>query len=62
MLDRAIYGVISIGMLLAWRWLRKLAWRIRIKMIVAVNKEVDSSNREDGKTRCIKTRRAVVVI
>jgi hypothetical protein len=33
------------------------AWRSRIKMIVAANKEVDSSKREDSKTR-----RAIVVI
>jgi hypothetical protein len=38
------------------------ARRSRIKMIVAVNKEVDSSKREDGKIRRIKTRRAIVVI
>jgi hypothetical protein len=38
------------------------AWRSRIKMIVAVNKEVDSSTREDRKIRCIKTRSAIVII
>jgi hypothetical protein len=37
-------------------------WRSRIKMIVAANKEVDSSNKEDRKIRCIKTRSAIVVI
>jgi hypothetical protein len=35
------------------------AWRSRIKMIVAANKEVDSDKREDRKIRCIKTRRAI---
>jgi hypothetical protein len=39
-----------------------LAWRSRIKMIVAANKEEDSSKREERKIRCIKTRRAIVVI
>jgi hypothetical protein len=38
------------------------AWRSRIKMIVAKNKEVDSIKREDRRTRCIKTRSAIVVI
>jgi hypothetical protein len=38
------------------------AWRSRIKMIVAANKGVDSSKREDGKIRCIKTRSAIIVI
>jgi hypothetical protein len=37
-------------------------WRSRIKMIVAKNKEVDSSKREDRKIKCIKTRSAIVVI
>jgi hypothetical protein len=36
------------------------AWRSRIKMIVAANKEVDSSNREDSRIRPIKTRSAIV--
>jgi hypothetical protein len=31
------------------------AWRSKIKMIVAKNKEVDASKRKDRKTRCIKT-------
>jgi hypothetical protein len=35
------------------------AWRTRI---AAANKEVDSIKREDRKTRCIKTRSAIVVI
>jgi hypothetical protein len=39
------------------------AWRSRIKMIVAANKEVDSSKRGDTrKIRRIKTRSAIVVI
>jgi hypothetical protein len=38
------------------------AWRSRIKMIVAANKEVDSISRADRKIRCIKTRSAIVVI
>jgi hypothetical protein len=38
------------------------AWRSRIKLIVAVNKEVDSSKREDKKIKCIKTRSATVAI
>jgi hypothetical protein len=38
------------------------AWRSRIKMIVAVTKEVDSSKREDSKIRSINTRRAIVVV
>jgi hypothetical protein len=38
------------------------AWRSRIKIIVAVNKEVDSSKREDRKIRRIKTGSAIVVI
>jgi hypothetical protein len=38
------------------------AWRCRIKMIVAANKEIDLSKREDRKIRRIKTRSAVVVI
>jgi hypothetical protein len=38
------------------------AWRSRIKMIAAVNKEVDSSKREDRKIKCIKTKSAIVVI
>jgi hypothetical protein len=37
-------------------------WRSKIKMIVAVNKEVDSSKREHRKIKCIKTRSAIVVI
>jgi hypothetical protein len=28
------------------------AWRSRIKMVVAANKEVDSSKREDSKAGC----------
>jgi hypothetical protein len=32
------------------------AWRSRIKMIVAANREVDSSKREDRNIKCIKTR------
>jgi hypothetical protein len=47
--------------------LRKLmldrdAWWSRIKMIVAANKEVDSSKREDRKIRRVKTNSAIVVI
>jgi hypothetical protein len=38
------------------------AWRSRIKMIVAANKEVDSSEREDRKIRRIKTGSASVVM
>jgi hypothetical protein len=38
------------------------AWRSRIKVIVAANKEVDSGKREDRKIRRIKTRSAIVVI
>jgi thiamine biosynthesis lipoprotein ApbE len=38
------------------------AWRSRIKMIVAKNKEVDSIKREDSKIRRINTRSAFVVI
>jgi hypothetical protein len=37
-------------------------WRSRIKMRVAVNKEIDSSKREDSKIRRFKTRSAIVVI
>jgi hypothetical protein len=37
-------------------------WRSKIKMIVAANKEVDSSKREDRKIRRGKTRSAIVVI
>jgi thiamine biosynthesis lipoprotein ApbE len=37
-------------------------WRSRIEMIVAANKEVDSSKREDSKIRRINTRTAIVVI
>jgi hypothetical protein len=37
-------------------------WRSKIKMTVAVNKEVDSSKREHRKITCIKTRSAIVVI
>jgi hypothetical protein len=42
--------------------LDRKARRSRIKMIVAKNKEVDSSKREYRKIRCIKTRSAIVVI
>jgi hypothetical protein len=38
------------------------ARRSRIKMIVAANKEVDSSKREESKIRRDKTRRAIVAI
>jgi hypothetical protein len=38
------------------------AWRSRIKMIVAANKEVDSSKREESKIRRINTRSAIIVI
>jgi hypothetical protein len=41
--------------------LDRAEWRSKIKMIVAVNKEVDSIKREDRKIRCIKTRSAIVV-
>jgi hypothetical protein len=37
-------------------------WRSRIKMIVAKNKEVDSSKGEDSKIRRINTRSAIIVI
>jgi nuclear transport factor 2 (NTF2) superfamily protein len=37
-------------------------WRSRIKMMVAVNKEVDSSLREESKIRRVKTRGAIIVI
>jgi hypothetical protein len=38
------------------------ARRSRIKMIVAANKEVDSTKREHRKIKYIKTRSAIVVI
>jgi hypothetical protein len=39
------------------------AWRSRIKMImIAVNKEVDSSKREDRKIRHIKTGSVIIVV
>jgi flagellar biosynthesis regulator FlbT len=38
------------------------AWRSRMKMIVAANKEVDSIKSEESKIKCIKTRSAIVVI
>jgi hypothetical protein len=38
------------------------AWRSRINMIVAFNKEEDYIKREDRKTSCINTRSAIVVI
>jgi hypothetical protein len=38
------------------------AWRSRIKMVVAKNKEVDSSKREESSIRRINTRSAIVVI
>jgi hypothetical protein len=41
--------------------LDRKAWRSKIKMIVAVNKEVDSSKRDGRKIRHIKTRSAIVV-
>jgi hypothetical protein len=37
-------------------------WRSKIKMIVAVNKEEDSSKRENSKIRRINTRSAIIVI
>jgi hypothetical protein len=37
-------------------------WRSRIKMIVAANKQVDSSKREDSKFRRIKTRSAILLL
>jgi hypothetical protein len=37
------------------------AWRSRIKLIVALNNEVDSSKRENRKIKCDKTRSAIVV-
>jgi hypothetical protein len=37
-------------------------WRSKIKMIVAANKEEDSSKREHRKIKCIKTRSVIVVI
>jgi hypothetical protein len=37
-------------------------WRSRIRMIVAVNKEVGSSKREDSKIKRINTRSAIIVI
>jgi hypothetical protein len=43
-------------------WSDRGAWRSRIKMIFAVNKEVDSRKREERKIKCIKTRSAIVVI
>jgi hypothetical protein len=42
--------------------LDKGAWWSRIKMIVAGNKEVDSSKRENRKIRRIKTGSPIVVI
>jgi hypothetical protein len=42
--------------------LEREAWRSRIKMIIAVNKEVDSSKREDRKIRRIKSGSAIVAI
>jgi hypothetical protein len=41
--------------------LEREAWRSMIKIIVAVNKEVDSSKREDRNIRRIKTRSAIVI-
>jgi fructose-specific phosphotransferase system component IIB len=41
---------------------REASWRSRSKVIVAKNKEVDSSKREDSKIMRINTRSAVVVI
>jgi hypothetical protein len=38
------------------------AWRSRIKIIGAANKDVDSSKREERKIRRINTRSATVVI
>jgi thiamine biosynthesis lipoprotein ApbE len=37
-------------------------WRSRIKMIVAANKEVDSSKREDSKIRRINTTRSAIIV
>jgi hypothetical protein len=37
-------------------------WRSKIKMIVAVNKEVDSSKRGNSKIRRINTRSTIIVI
>jgi hypothetical protein len=42
--------------------LDRKAWRGRIKIMVAANKEVDSSFREDSAIRRGKTRSAIVVI
>jgi hypothetical protein len=42
--------------------LEREAWRSRIKMTVAANKEVHSSRREDSKISRIKTTRAIVLI
>jgi hypothetical protein len=55
------------GLVISDKEVRKLmldreAWRSNIKMIVAKIKEVDASKREDRKTRCIKTRSAIVVV
>jgi hypothetical protein len=41
---------------------REQAWRSRIKMIVAANKEVDSSKREESEIRRVKTRSAIIVV
>jgi hypothetical protein len=55
------------GLVTSVKEVRKLmldreAWQSRIKMIVAANKDVDSSKREDRKIRRIKTISAIVVI
>jgi hypothetical protein len=38
------------------------AWRIRLKLIVQVNKQLDSSKREDSKIRRDKTRSHIVIV
>jgi hypothetical protein len=60
-------GRVDDGLVTSDEEVRKLmldreAWRSRIKLTVAVNKEVDSSKRENRKIKCIKTRSAIVVI
>jgi hypothetical protein len=42
--------------------LDRQAWRSRIKMIVAANKEIASTKREDSKIRLGKTRSDIFVI
>ena len=38
------------------------AWRVRLKLIVKVNKQLDTSKREESKIRRDKTRSAIVIV